>query len=59
VILDFRVDDVDREFMRVDQLGVEWVLPPTTQPWDSRSMVFQDPEGNLVNVFSPTQGELQ
>jgi predicted enzyme related to lactoylglutathione lyase len=59
VILDFRVDDVDREFMRVDQLGVEWVLPPTTQPWGSRSMVFQDPEGNLVNVFSPTEGELQ
>jgi uncharacterized glyoxalase superfamily protein PhnB len=59
VILDFRVDDVDREFMRIDQLGVEWVLPPTTQPWGSRSMVFRDPEGNLVNVFSPTEGELQ
>jgi uncharacterized glyoxalase superfamily protein PhnB len=53
------VDDVDREFIRIDQLGVEWVLPPTTQPWGSRSMVFRDPQGNLVNVFSPTEGELQ
>jgi predicted enzyme related to lactoylglutathione lyase len=59
VILDFRVHDVDREFMRIDQLGVEWVLPPTTQPWGSRSMVLRDPQGNLVNVFSPMEGELQ
>lgn len=59
VILEFRVDDVDREFKRIDQLGVEWVLPPTTHPWGSRSMVFRDPEGNLVNVFSPTEGELR
>jgi hypothetical protein len=28
------------------------VLLPTTQPWGSRSMVFRDPEGNLVNIFS-------
>ena len=56
VILDFRVDDVDAEFARIDQLGVEWVLVPTTQPWGSRSMVFRDPEGNLVNVYSPIEG---
>jgi catechol 2,3-dioxygenase-like lactoylglutathione lyase family enzyme len=51
-ILDFRVDDVDREFERIDSLGVEWVLRPTTQPWGSRAMIFRDPDGNLVNVFS-------
>ena len=57
VILDFRVEDVDAEFARIDELGVEWVLKPTTQPWGSRSMVFRDPEGNLVNVYSPSEGE--
>lgn len=56
MILDFRVDDVDSELGRIDQLGVEWVLKPTTQPWGNRSMVFRDPEGNLVNVYSPTEG---
>ena len=56
VILDFRVDDVDAEFARIDRLGVAWVLEPTTQPWGNRSMVFKDPEGNLVNVYSPKQG---
>ena len=52
IILDFQVDDVDAEYPRVAGLGVEWVLPPTTQPWGNRSMIFRDPAGNLVNVFS-------
>jgi uncharacterized glyoxalase superfamily protein PhnB len=28
------------------------VMPPTTQPWGNRSMMFRDPAGNLVNVLS-------
>jgi uncharacterized glyoxalase superfamily protein PhnB len=52
MILDFTVDDVDAEYKRIDALGVEWVMPPTTQPWGRRSMLFRDPEGHLVNVFS-------
>jgi catechol 2,3-dioxygenase-like lactoylglutathione lyase family enzyme len=57
IILDFLVGDVDAEYPRVAALGVDWVLPPTTQPWGNRSMVFRDPAGNLVNVFSrPAEG---
>ena len=52
IILDFLVDDVDAEYPRVAALGVDWVLPPTTQPWGNRSMIFRDPAGNLINVFS-------
>ena len=52
VILDFMVGDADAEYRRIEALGVDWVLRPATQPWGSRSMVFKDPEGNLVNVFS-------
>jgi uncharacterized glyoxalase superfamily protein PhnB len=48
---------VDAEYPRIAALGVGWVLPPTTQPWGSRSMVFSDPEGNLVNVFSRPGGQ--
>jgi len=51
-ILDFLTGDVDAEYERIKALGVEWVMPPTTQPWGSRSMIFRDPEGNLINVFS-------
>jgi predicted enzyme related to lactoylglutathione lyase len=56
VILDFQVRDADAEYPRIAALGVDWVLPPTTQPWGSRSMIFNDPEGNLVNVFSRPGG---
>jgi predicted enzyme related to lactoylglutathione lyase len=56
IILDFRAADVDAEYGRVDALGVGWVMPPSTQPWGNRSMIFRDPEGNLVNVFSDGQG---
>jgi catechol 2,3-dioxygenase-like lactoylglutathione lyase family enzyme len=52
IMLDFLVDDVDAEYPRIAALGVEWVLLPTTQPWGNRSMIFRDPAGNLVNVFS-------
>lgn len=52
MILDFQVADADTEYPRIAALGVDWVMPTATQPWGSRSMVFRDPEGTLVNVFS-------
>jgi uncharacterized glyoxalase superfamily protein PhnB len=55
VVLDFQVDDVDAHFERISRLGVEWIMAPTTQPWGKRSMMFRDPEGNVVNIFSETR----
>jgi uncharacterized glyoxalase superfamily protein PhnB len=52
VILDFQADDADIHYARIAAMGVDWVMPPTTQPWGSRSMIFRDPEGHLVNIFS-------
>ena len=56
VILDFAADDLDGEFAHADALGVEWVLKPTMQPWGRRSMMFRDPQGHLVSVFSKKEG---
>jgi catechol 2,3-dioxygenase-like lactoylglutathione lyase family enzyme len=53
VIVEFRVDDVDGEAAKLRGLGVELVLEPTTQPWGNRSVLFRDPDGNLVNFFTP------
>jgi predicted enzyme related to lactoylglutathione lyase len=55
-ILDFMAGDVDAEHERIAALGVAWVMPPTTQPWGNRSMIFRDPGGNLVSVFSSSKG---
>ncbi len=56
VILDFAVEDIDAEYARIDALGVEWVMPPTLQPWGRRAMSFRDTESHLINVFSKREG---
>lgn len=53
IMLDFRVGDVDAEYKRISRLGVTWVMPPATQSWGCRTMIFRDPAGNLVNDSSP------
>lgn len=52
VILEFLVDDVDREFTRLGTT-TEIVQEPTTMPWGNRSLLVRDPDGNLVNLFTP------
>lgn len=51
-MLDFEVSDIGAEHERIAAIGVDWVLPPTVQPWGNSSMIFRDPVGNLINVFS-------
>ena len=55
VILEFQVEDVDREYERLTGLALvpEIVQEPTTMPWGNRSLLFRDPDGNLVNFFAP------
>lgn len=53
MIVEFLVDDVDSEYERLKPLAIEWVQKPTTMPWGNRSILFRDPDGNLVNFFTP------
>ncbi|RZQ62850.1 VOC family protein [Amycolatopsis suaedae] len=57
VILEFLVEDVDREYDRLTGLAPEIVQKPTTMPWGNRSLLFRDPDGNLVNFFAPATDE--
>jgi predicted enzyme related to lactoylglutathione lyase len=57
-IIEFRVDDVDAEYRKlVDVIGDSLVQEPTTMPWGNRSLLFRDPDGNLVNFFTPVSAE--
>ena len=57
-ILEFRVDDVDAEYRRLgDVIGGSLVQEPTTMPWGNRSLLFRDPDGNLVNFFTPVSAD--
>lgn len=54
VIIEFYVDDVDERHQRLmDMRYNEVVQAPTTMPWGNRSLLFRDPDGNLVNFFTP------
>jgi predicted enzyme related to lactoylglutathione lyase len=56
-IVEFIVDDVDAEYERLRPLVGEIVTPPTTMPWGNRALLFRDPDGNLVNLFTPVTDE--
>jgi catechol 2,3-dioxygenase-like lactoylglutathione lyase family enzyme len=53
VIIEFLVDDVDRAHERLTGIVPDFVNEPTTMPWGNRSLLFRDPDGNLVNFFTP------
>lgn len=57
-IIEFRVDDVDHEYEKLaDFLQPYIVQKPTTMPWGNKSLLFRDPDGNLVNLFTPSTPE--
>jgi predicted enzyme related to lactoylglutathione lyase len=56
-ILEFIVDDVDAEYDRLRERLSEVVTEPTTMPWGNRALLFRDPDGNLVNLFTPVTDE--
>jgi uncharacterized glyoxalase superfamily protein PhnB len=52
-IIDFLVDDVDAEYLKLQDWITTFVNEPSTMPWGNRSLLFRDPDGNLVNIFTP------
>jgi len=56
-IIEFQVDDVDAAYDRIRQAPTEFVNEPTTMPWGNRSLLLRDPDGNLVNLFTPVTPE--
>jgi predicted enzyme related to lactoylglutathione lyase len=56
-IIEFIVDDVDAEWERLRGHVSEVVTEPTTMPWGNRALLFRDPDGNLVNLFTPVTEE--
>jgi predicted enzyme related to lactoylglutathione lyase len=53
MIIEFLVDDVDSAYQKLTGFVEDFVTEPTTMPWGNRSLLFRDPDGNLVNFFTP------
>lgn len=55
-IVEFLVGDADELFARLQaELGDDLVVvqPPTTMPWGNRSVMLRDPDGALINLYTP------
>ena len=57
VIIEFLVKNVDEDYERIKALTAEIIQEPTTMPWGNRSLLFRDPDGNLINFFTPVSPE--
>ncbi len=57
VIIEFLVEDVDAAFLLLRDHVPAFLQEPTTMPWGNRSLLFRDPDGNLINFFTPVAPE--
>ena len=55
MIIEFLVEDVDGLYKNLSGsiADADFVNEPTTMPWGNRSLLVRDPDGNLVNFFTP------
>ncbi len=53
VTFDFLVDDVDATYQALQDVVEVFVNEPTDMPWGNRSLLVRDPDGNLINFFTP------
>ena len=53
LIIEWLDDDVDATFERARPHLTDVLQPPTTMPWGNRSLLVRDPDGNLLNCFTP------
>lgn len=52
-IVEFIVDDVDATYQELLGWVDDIVTAPTTMPWGNRALLVRDPDGTLVNLFTP------
>jgi predicted enzyme related to lactoylglutathione lyase len=56
VTLMFCVENVDEEYARLQPFIRDFMTHPTTYPWGARSFHFRDPDGNIVDFYTPPKG---
>jgi len=59
VMVDFLVADVDATYAALQGIVDVFVNQPTDMPWGNRSLLVRDPDGNLINFFTPTGAAAQ
>ena len=57
IALDFLVDDVDATYRALGDVVEGFVGEPTDMPWGNRSLLVRDPDGTLINFFTPISAD--
>ena len=52
ICLAFTVEDIDAEYAKLLDAGVEIIDKPTRRPWGATNMSFYDPDGNTIYLRS-------
>ncbi|MFT3738774.1 MAG: VOC family protein [Breznakibacter sp.] len=50
--INFQVEDVDAEYLKLKRQGVDITMDIADRPWGDRSFGFADPMGNIVYIYS-------
>lgn len=48
ICLAFTVEDLDNEYIKIKNLGVDIISEPAKQPWGAYNMSFYDPDRNII-----------
>ena len=52
VCLAFTVNDIEKEYQKLLNLGVEIIEKPMKRPWGATNMSFYDPDRNIIYLRS-------
>lgn len=52
ITLAFTVDDIEKEYQKLQILGVQVIEGPTVRPWGAINMSFYDPDENIIYLRS-------
>lgn len=45
-------DDVDETYDQLIAMGATPIHPPENMPWNQRTALFEDPDGNIHEIFA-------
>lgn len=58
VIIEFLVNNLEKEFERLKTFLSPYIVQePKLMPWGNLSLLFRDPDGHLINFFTPVTKE--
>lgn len=56
ICLVFTVDDIEKEYEKVRNMGARIIESPTKRPWGATNMSFYDPDNNIIFLRSFPKG---